>query len=356
MKSNRHFWVILIALAVIAAGAALFFIRGNEDTWLCQDGQWVRHGSPAKPMPTTPCGDLNVEPPAANANVSVQIANPASTNCLEKGGKLEGRIDETGGQYSLCIFQDDTRCEEWAYFRNECQSGKNIAVFSPKAGQTVSLPLTIIGQARVFESSFVYRLKDLQGNIVAAGSAMAASPDMGKFGDFNITIKALFQKPTAESLILDVYDLSAKDGSEIDLVSIPLLTKLPETTSVNVYFSNNRLDPEVTCTKVFPVKRIIAKTPAIGQAALEALLAGPSKKETDIFYQTNINIGTKLNSLTIVDGTATADFDETLQSQVGGSCRVGAIGAQIRETLRQFPTVKNVIISVNGRTEDVLQP
>lgn len=50
------------------------------------------------------------------------------------------------------------------------------------------------------------------------------------------------------------------------------------------------------------------------------------------------------------------DFDERLEFQVGGSCRVAAISAQIRETLKQFPQVKEVIISINGRTEDILQP
>jgi len=41
---------------------------------------------------------------------------------------------------------------------------------------------------------------------------------------------------------------------------------------------------------------------------------------------------------------------------VAGSCRVGAIRAQIEETLKQFPTVQNVIISVNGNTENILEP
>jgi len=35
---------------------------------------------------------------------------------------------------------------------------------------------------------------------------------------------------------------------------------------------------------------------------------------------------------------------------------VAAIRAQIRETLKQFPTVDEVIISIDGRTEDILQP
>jgi spore germination protein GerM len=53
---------------------------------------------------------------------------------------------------------------------------------------------------------------------------------------------------------------------------------------------------------------------------------------------------------------ARVDFDEQLNYQVGGSCRVMAIRAQIEQTLKQFSTVDSVIISVNGQTEGILEP
>ncbi|MFP3868831.1 MAG: GerMN domain-containing protein [Desulfobacteraceae bacterium] len=53
---------------------------------------------------------------------------------------------------------------------------------------------------------------------------------------------------------------------------------------------------------------------------------------------------------------ARADFDQTLEYRVAGSCRVQAIRAQIEHTLRQFPTVTEVVISINGKTEEILEP
>jgi putative hemolysin len=50
-----------------------------------------------------------------------QMANPASVYCDEQGGKLEIRTDEDGGQYGVCIFGDGSECEEWAFFRGECK-------------------------------------------------------------------------------------------------------------------------------------------------------------------------------------------------------------------------------------------
>ena len=126
--------------------------------------------------------------------------------------------------------------------------------------------------------------------------------------------------------------------------------------TVKVFFNNSQMDPEASCNKVFPVERRIVKTLAVGRASLQELLKGPTEKEKAQGYFTSINSGVKINSLTVEDGTAKVDFNEELEFQVGGSCRVSAIRAEIAQTLSQFPTVKEVIISINGRTEDILQP
>jgi putative hemolysin len=48
------------------------------------------------------------------------LANPASVNCEEKGGKLEFRERGELGQYGVCVFEDNRQCEEWALLRGEC--------------------------------------------------------------------------------------------------------------------------------------------------------------------------------------------------------------------------------------------
>lgn len=130
-----------------------------------------------------------------------------------------------------------------------------------------------------------------------------------------------------------------------------------ETMTVKVFFGNSIFDPEVLdCQKNFAVERVIPKTVAVARAALEQLLAGPTDAEKTEGYFTSINLGVKIQSLVIANGVANVDFDERLEFQVGGSCRVAAIASQIRETLKQFPTVTDVVISIDGRTEDILQP
>jgi len=52
----------------------------------------------------------------------LKVANPASTNCISDGGKLEF-AEKSGGQYGICVFPDGKQCEEWAMFRGECPAG-----------------------------------------------------------------------------------------------------------------------------------------------------------------------------------------------------------------------------------------
>jgi hypothetical protein len=116
-------------------------------------------------------------------------------------------------------------------------------------------------------------------------------------------------------------------------------------------------------------QRIVAGE-RIGIAALEALLWGPPR--TQIGFQTALptpqevlrypgrepgwGARVTLRSLVIHDGIATADFSPELRAYGGGSARVLAIREQITRTLLQFPTVRDVRITIAGQSEGVLEP
>ncbi len=61
--------------------------------------------------------------PAASETGAVEIANPASQNCIEKGGTLSIEERGDGGQYGICYFEDNRQCEEWALMRGDCPVG-----------------------------------------------------------------------------------------------------------------------------------------------------------------------------------------------------------------------------------------
>ncbi len=129
--------------------------------------------------------------------------------------------------------------------------------------------------------------------------------------------------------------------------------------TVEVFFTNVEETPEMLdCSKVFPVERVISleEEDVLAALTIEKLLEGPTEEEAMQGYITNINPGTELIDFNIEEGTATADFNKVIEEEVGGSCWVIAIRAQITETLMQFPDIEEVIISIEGQTEDILQP
>jgi len=130
-----------------------------------------------------------------------------------------------------------------------------------------------------------------------------------------------------------------------------------DTVTLRVYFGNRRFDPQgLKCETVYPVFRTVPKTTAVGRAALAELLKGPSPAEAVAGVVSAINPGVKLQNLTIINGVAYVDFSPALAAEVGGACLTTAIRAQIIETLKQFPTIKSVTISINGVAAGILEP
>ncbi|MFA5155490.1 MAG: DUF2178 domain-containing protein [Patescibacteria group bacterium] len=48
-----YFLIALVLSAILVVGGLRFF--SGEDTWICQDGAWVKHGQPDAPMPSATC-------------------------------------------------------------------------------------------------------------------------------------------------------------------------------------------------------------------------------------------------------------------------------------------------------------
>lgn len=304
--------IVLIILAVIAVGTVAYFKFSTEDTWLCQNGVWVKHGSPSSAMPTTGCDIISNN----NANL---ITNNTNTIPEEINVKVDGL----------------------------------------KPGDTVGTPLIVTGSARTwyFEASFPIKLLDASGNVLAAVPAQAQADWMTTdWVPFKATLNFISPKDQNGTLVLMKDNPSGLPQYD-EKFEIPVFIKATDTLTLKVFFGNELKNPNaMDCSLVYPVDRIVAKTVTTAKAALEELLKGPTEAELGQKYYTSINIGVSLNKVTIQDGTAYADFNSQLDYQVGGSCRVASIASQIRETLKQFPTVKNVIISIDGRTEDILQP
>lgn len=47
--------ILIIILFIALAGAALILLRGAEDTWVCGQMGWEKHGHPSAPQPAGQC-------------------------------------------------------------------------------------------------------------------------------------------------------------------------------------------------------------------------------------------------------------------------------------------------------------
>lgn len=99
-------------------------------------------------------------------------------------------------------------------------ASKNIEVLSPLGGDSVKSGFVAKGNARTFESTVNIRLLDSNGNVLLETVTTANAPDMGKFGPFEKQLNFSTQDTEGK---LEVFQYSAKDGSEIDKVTIPLI-------------------------------------------------------------------------------------------------------------------------------------
>lgn len=241
----------------------------------------------------------------------------------------------------------------------------NIHVTAPESGQVITSPLSLQGEAKgnwYFEASFPVKIVDASGMVLAEVPVQAKGDWMTtNFVPFDQTVA--FQNPTtATGFVIFQKDNPSGLPENEDEIKIPVRfdpnTLTAKEMSVSVYFGNSKkIQPgQDECTTVYGVERKVAFTVATARTALEELLKGPTDAEKKEGYSTTLNSEVKIQSLSIENGVAKVDFDKKLEEGVGGSCRVLAIRTQINQTLKQFSTVHSVIISIDGRTEDILQP
>jgi len=118
---------LIVGIMAIVAVLAIIHFSSPEDDWICSNGAWIRHGNPSVAMPTTAC-------PGAETNIG--LANPASINCVDKGGTLKIETRPDGGEFGVCYFMDNYQCEEWALYRGDCsEHGRKVTGYVTEAGR-----------------------------------------------------------------------------------------------------------------------------------------------------------------------------------------------------------------------------
>ncbi len=94
-----------------------------------------------------------------------------------------------------------------------------VLVESPCIGDTVGSPMRIWGTANTFEATFMINIVDWDGRVIVEQFATATSGS-GTRGTFDVSVPFEWELYPRGALI--VFESSAKDGSPINVVEIPL--------------------------------------------------------------------------------------------------------------------------------------
>ena len=315
-------WVFLILAIVLTVGVSVYYFSSSVG------------GPTNNNEQTMSSGNRN----AANQSLVNKEINE-NINEIPENENVNEAVNENTNAANLNIAPDVAK--------------SNIAVRYPQDGAIVGLPLKIQGEGREFESVIRYRVKTEKGVILADGSMQADAPDIGRFGQFFVSLPLDLTSITKATV--ETFANSPKDGAEIDKVTRSA-TIDPNLRALEIYFGNSQSDPKGECEKVIPAVRSIAKVEKIGTAALQELLKGPTDGEKALGFLTSLPVDAKLQTFTIEGAEGRPDFTTELDKGIAGSCRVLAIRAQIEKTILQFSTIESVRISIEGRAEDILQP
>ncbi len=128
-------------------GEATAYQNGNQFAYLLAQWTPAEDAHCPEDKPISQC-DLKPEQKIYTITVHLlqrqpvaNLPNPASVYCEEHGGKVEIRKDPQGNEYGVCVFPDGSECEEWSFYRGECQPGQQTSTpkritFAPGATST----------------------------------------------------------------------------------------------------------------------------------------------------------------------------------------------------------------------------
>lgn len=162
------------------------------------------------------------------ASVSGGVATVSFGSSFYDGGRTLARLRQAQVVYTLTQFatvkqvgfQRDGEALGWPVGRSAyADLLPAIVVTSLRIGQRVDSPVTIAGTANVFEATVSVRILDASGDQIATGFTTATCGS-GCRGRYSTSLA--FRVGSVQPGRVQAYEVSAKDGSRINLVDIPV--------------------------------------------------------------------------------------------------------------------------------------
>lgn len=149
--------VVYFILGIVVFSALLLRIFSPEDSWVCVNGSWEKHGNPRNSAPTETC---------------LKEATTDDQNFILEGTRTTSTVTTTS------VTTDEVPVTDEPVPVTFNQDTRLAVVEEPKADSIISSPLVVKGEAPgpwFFEASFPVKLVDEQGNLIVAAPVSAES-------------------------------------------------------------------------------------------------------------------------------------------------------------------------------------
>lgn len=162
--------------------------------------------------------EVEFKKPGPDENVTQAVTYPYDLVLVPATG-LPVRFNGRGAEeYVMTLYGTDT-------LETIVASSWGIKLFAPAPGTGVAGTLRFSGVASVFEGQINYRLIGPDGTVLIEGYTMAGMGDWCYFREEILLAPILPANASPAECLLELFTISAMDGSEQDLVSITLLVR-----------------------------------------------------------------------------------------------------------------------------------
>ncbi|MFU8874005.1 Gmad2 immunoglobulin-like domain-containing protein [Micromonospora sp. SL4-19] len=175
----------------------------------------------------TATGMTTLVPPGAQVSrIAGGVATLAPPAGFDGGGAANARLRRAQVVWTLTQFPTVRRV---AFSANDtAPSGRDdyadllppIVVTAPAIGDRVTSPVTVTGTADVFEATVSVRVLDAAGREVGTAFTVARCGS-GCRGDYRVRVG--YRLDRAGPGTIEVYEVSARDGSRINVVTVPVV-------------------------------------------------------------------------------------------------------------------------------------
>lgn len=149
------------------------------------------------------------------------VAQSRNTPAASINTTMSPQRKEPTATPSDAISPTPASAEENSSPTSPAQQEANIIVTSPTMNATVGSHFSVTGQARVFENTFQVRVTNTTTKAVVFNKTAATdAKDAGLFGNFSVPVTlSTTATKSGDKLLVEVFQFSAKDGSEVDKVT-----------------------------------------------------------------------------------------------------------------------------------------